>query len=222
MTNKLSVVYSTRKIDSDFLNYIKSTIGVIDSDIIPIENDGLFSLSHAFNIGLEKSIHRYVVYMHDDIIFNTANWGRKVLNHFRRNPEYGIIGVAGSNYLTSGCWWEQRKAMLGIVNHSEHGKIWTSRFSEDQGNKLKQAITLDGVLFAIDKIKLIHKFDESFNGYHFYDQSIVFPNHLDGVKVGVFTDIRITHMSVGHTNDMWEENKKQFEEKYKDKLPCKI
>jgi hypothetical protein len=36
------------------------------------------------------------------------------------------------------------------------------------------------------------------------------------------TNVRVTHLSIGETNDLWEENKLQFEEKYKDKLPIEI
>lgn len=222
METRISIVFSTRKINEEYVKHLKYSCGVIDPDIIPIENDGMFSLSEAYNQGLQKAKNNIVVYAHDDIHFETDNWGRKLLKHFSRNSDYGILGVAGTNHLISGCWWGKRETMYGIVNHSEHGKTWTSRFSEDQGNKVKEMVVLDGVLFAIDKTKIVHIFDEEFKGFHFYDLAMILPNHLDGVKVGVFTDIRITHMSVGHTNDMWEDNKKQFEEKYKDKLPCKI
>jgi hypothetical protein len=45
---------------------------------------------------------------------------------------------------------------------------------------------------------------------------------LDGVKIGVCTNIRITHKSIGQTNQQWEDNKLKFEEKYKDKLPVRL
>ena len=49
-----------------------------------------------------------------------------------------------------------------------------------------------------------------------------FSNYLKDVKIGVCTDIRVTHLSIGRTNDEWEENRKVFAEKYKEKLPVKI
>jgi glycosyltransferase involved in cell wall biosynthesis len=220
--NSVSVVYSTRKIDPVYLESIKSSIGVPNVDIIPIENNHQFSLTKAYNIGLERAKYSHIIFMHDDLKFVTQNWGRKMLNHFSRNKDYGIIGIAGTNNLISGMWWEDRVSMHGVVNHSNGIKTWTSRFSDDQGNKIKQMITLDGLFFCVDKLKIVHKFDEMFNGYHFYDQDFTFHNHLAGVKLGVFTDIRITHMSVGATNDEWVVNKKQFEEKYKLSLPCNL
>jgi hypothetical protein len=220
--NTISVVFSTREVKRDYVKELEYSCGMRKPEIIPIENKGEISLSKAYNMGLEYSKNDMVVFVHDDVKFVTDNWGRKLSKHFSRNPEYGIIGVAGTDSLVSGMWWEDRIHMHGIVNHTENGRVWTSRFSQDQGNKLKEMIVLDGVFFAIDKTKIIHKFDEEFKGFHLYDLGFIFPNYLAGVKVGVCTDIRLTHMSVGRTNKMWEENKKQFEEKYKDHLPCKL
>lgn len=220
--NRISIVFSTRKLDPNYVKHLKNSCGLLDPDIIPIENDHQYSLSEAYNIGLEKAKYDFVVFCHDDIHFETDNWGRKLCKHFTQNPEYGIMGVAGTNNLISGMWWEDRVSMHGVVNHSNGVKTWTSRFSDDQGNKLKPMIVLDGVMFAIDKNKIVHKFDEDFKGFHFYDLAFGFANHLAGVKLGVFTDIRITHMSVGATNDEWVVNKKQFEEKYKLSLPCNL
>ena len=95
-------------------------------------------------------------------------------------------------------------------------------FSQPQGNKIKQMVILDGLFFAVDKTKIKHGFDEDFNGFHFYDLSFCIPNHLDGVKIGVITDIMVTHLSVGMTNQKWEDNKTLLEKKYVDKFPIKI
>jgi hypothetical protein len=112
--------------------------------------------------------------------------------------------------------------MNGIVSHQHEGKKWTNYYSKDQGNKITEMVVLDGLFFAIDKTKIKHTFDESFDGFHFYDLSFCFPNYLDGVKIGLTTLIRVTHLSIGMTNQQWEDNKIKFEEKYKDKLPIRL
>ncbi len=83
-------------------------------------------------------------------------------------------------------------------------------------------VVLDGLFFGIDKTKIKHTFDEEFHGFHFYDLSFCLPNYLDGVKIGLTTQIRITHLSIGQTNQQWEGHKLRFEEKYKDKLPIRL
>jgi hypothetical protein len=52
--------------------------------------------------------------------------------------------------------------------------------------------------------------------------SFCLPNFLDNVGVGVIYDVRVTHLSVGMTNEKWEENRKKFVEKYSNELPIDI
>lgn len=220
--NSITIGYSTRKHDPAHDEYLKKSCGLINTEVIAIENKNKYSLSEAYNLILSASKNDIVVFIHDDITFDTKNWGRKLIKHYKRNSNYGIIGIAGTNQLTSGKWWEIKEAMHGVVNHSDGKQIWTSRFSADQGNKIKPMATLDGLFFSIDKTKIINIFDEKFKGFHFYDMAFVFKNFVDGVKVGLCTDIRVTHMSVGEVNDEWGLNKKQFEEMYGWYLPCEI
>ena len=51
-------------------------------------------------------------------------------------------------------------------------------------------------LSGIEKKRLSNNFDEDFNGFHFYEIDFCFNNHLNGVKVGVMSDLRITHKSI--------------------------
>jgi glycosyltransferase involved in cell wall biosynthesis len=124
----------------------------------------------------------------------------------------------------TGRWWEtnRRKDMIGIVNHESEGKKWTSKYSDDLGKSIRQTVIVDGLFIALSKSRIKHTFDEEFKGFHFYDIAFCFRNHLEGVKVGVITNIRITHKSIGQTNDQWEDNRNFFVQKYKDNLPNKI
>jgi cellulose synthase/poly-beta-1,6-N-acetylglucosamine synthase-like glycosyltransferase len=42
------------------------------------------------------------------------------------------------------------------------------------------------------------------------------------VKIGVTFDIKVTHKSIGMTNQSWESNRIKFVEKYKESLPLEI
>lgn len=219
----ISIVFSTRTLNERFVKHLKESSGLGDKiQIIPFVNNGEKSLTQVYNEGLEQAKHDIVVFCHDDIFFNTQDWGLALSDHFTRNMGYGIIGVAGTNKLVSGRWWEDTTRMFGTVNHSDGQKVWANKYSEDQGIFMKRMIALDGVFFVAHKKRIKSKFDESFEGFHFYDVSFTLENHLNNVKVGLITNIRITHMSIGETNDKWEENKVIFETKYKDKLPCEI
>ena len=83
-------------------------------------------------------------------------------------------------------------------------------------------VLVDGLFFGVHKGRISHQFNEEVSGFHFYDVDFSFSNHLAGVKVGVCTNIKITHLSIGQTNKEWEINRVIFAEKYKDSLPIKI
>jgi len=220
----ISFVCSTKEPKEEFKQHIIKMCGLDKKNIefLFYENKNEFSLTQIYNRGLEDSKYNIVVYLHDDIFIETNNFGSKILKHFSRNPEYGILGVAGTTNLESGCWWKNKNKMVGIVNHRHDGKQWVSKYSEDIGNKVKDVVTLDGLFFVVNKEKIKEKFDERFNGFHFYDLSFCFRNYITGVKLGLITDIRVTHLSIGITNEQWENNKILFEELYGDKLPVKL
>jgi len=219
----ITIGYCTKEFNSEYHDYLKSTCGVHKVEIIPFENPGTHSLTEAYNIILEKSSNDIVILCHDDIYFEKKNWGNKILKHFKRNTEYGILGAAGSKYLPkSGMWWEVNTEMFGIVNHESGGKKWTSKYSESKGSKLDDTVIVDGLFIAINKKNIKKKFNEEVKGFHFYDVDFSFRNFIEGVKIGVFYDIRITHLSVGQTNEQWDLNRRDFVERYKEHLPTII
>jgi len=131
--------------------------------------------------------------------------------------------MAGTtNMPASGQWWEDRRKMVGIVNHEHEGKKWVSKYADDLNNNIKQTIMVDGLFFAVSKERIKSNFVEEFQGFHFYDVAFCFENHLKGVKIGVITNIRITHKSIGQTNQQWEDNKQLFASKYSESLPAKV
>jgi hypothetical protein len=145
------------------------------------------------------------------------------LKLFSKNNDYGIIGLAGTTWLPkSGMWWEDRTKMFGIVNHKQGEKKWESKYSNSLENNLKSVILVDGLFIAINKTKIKKSFDESVEGFHMYDVNFCVRNFLNNVKIGVTTNIRVTHLSVGMTNDQWEKNRNIFAEKYEEKLPLKV
>ena len=218
----ITVGYSTREHNPKFIEYLKKSSGFKKIEVIEKINNGEKSLSQVYNEILEEAKTDIVVLCHDDIYFDTTSWYYKLKTHFE-NSEYGILGVAGTTEMpTSGQWWETRRKMIGIVNHESGGKKWTSKYSEDLGKSIRETVVVDGVFIALSKSRIKHNFDEEFKGFHFYDIGFCFKNQIEGVKVGVISNIRITHKSIGQTNEQWEENKNLFTQKYSENLPIKI
>jgi hypothetical protein len=219
----ITIGFSTRKIDDSFVELLKKTCGVPNPQIIPIENEGKYSLPEAYNMILEQATNDIVVLCHDDIYFDSKNWGSKILKHFKRSPEYGILGLAGSTQLPeSAKWWEDFSKMKGIVNHEHEGKKWESKYSASLGNQIEDVVLVDGLFIVLNKKNIKQTFNEEIKGFHFYDVDFSFRNFIEDVKIGIIYDVRVTHKSIGQTNDEWEQNRIKFAEKHKELLPVKI
>ena len=218
----ITIAYSTRESKPEFIEYLRKSSGFKKLEVIEKVNKGDKSLAQVYNEVLSESKTDIVVFCHDDIYFDTNSWYNKLLKHFEKS-DFGILGMAGTTQMpSSGMWWENRKKMVGIVNHESDGKKWESKYSESLGNSIMETIIVDGLFIAVDKRKIKKNFNEDFKGFHFYDIPFCFENHIEGVKVGVITNIRITHKSIGQTNEQWEENRKLFESKYAKNLPVKL
>jgi hypothetical protein len=218
----ITIAYSTRESKPEFTEYLKKSSGFKKLEVIEKVNNGEKSLAQVYNEVLSESKTDIVVFCHDDIYFDTNSWYNKLLKHFEKS-DFGILGMAGTTQMpSSGMWWEDRRKMVGIVNHESDGKKWESKYSESLGNSIIETVVVDGLFIAIDKRKIKKNFNEDFKGFHFYDIPFCFENHIEGVKVGVITNIRITHRSIGQTNEQWEENRKLFESKYSKNLPVKL
>jgi hypothetical protein len=219
----ISVVISTRKIDDSYLKHVEKMFSHPKTEVNIYENDGVNSLSEIYNIGLKESKNDIVVFMHDDLILETTNITPKVVRIFEENPEYGIIGLAGTDNLMSGMWWQDRTSMYGVVGHEHEGKRHVNHYSKQSfGDKPKEVVIVDGLFIMVHKDRIKHTFNEEFKGFHFYDLPFCVENHMDGVKVGVTTKIMVTHKSIGMVNKQWEKNKLFFEALYEKHLPLKV
>lgn len=219
----LTVIYCTRETKPEHKEHLIKSSGLHKHiEVIEIINNGE-SLTKAYNRGLKLANNKHVVFCHDDITIETKQWGVKLLKQFEKNPEYAIIGVAGSKYMpVSGQWWENPKKMYGRVQHTHEGKTWLSSYSDDLGHALEEVVNVDGLFFAVDITKLEAGFNETVEGFHFYEITFCLENYLKGAKIGVSTVIRVNHQSIGMTNEQWENNRAIFAENFKDNLPVNI
>ncbi len=219
----VSVVISTRMIDDEYLKHVEKMFSHPNTEILMYENDGEMSLTQIYNKGLKESVNDIVVFMHDDLILETSNMTPKIVKLFEKHPEYGIIGIAGTDKLTSGRWWDNRENMFGVVGHIHEGKRHVNHYSKGVFNDvLKDVVIVDGLFFMVRKSLLKKEFNEQFNGFHFYDISFCVENQFEGVKIGLTTKFGITHKSVGITNKQWEKNKLLFEALFEKRLPLTI
>lgn len=219
----ISVVISTRKRDEKYVNEIKKILSHPKSEVLVYENDNQYSLAEIYNRGLNESKNDIVVFIHDDLIIDVKNMTPKVIKLFEKNPEFGIIGIAGTDKLTTGRWWEDRTTMYGVVGHIQNNKRHVNKYSKQTfPDTVKEVVVVDGVFMMVHKKRIKHTFNEQFKDFHFYDLPICVENFMDGVKIGVTTKFDITHKSIGGTDKKWEKNKYLFEALYEKNFPLSV
>ena len=228
---KVIVIFSSHlseKENNEFIEHVNKTIGV-PRETYCYPNFNEFSLSQVYNKAIDNhhKDNAIMVFCHNDIEFKTKDWGKKLLRHFN-NPanDYQIIGVAGSKEIPEhGCWYLKAdgsglnmERMYGKVIHDNGVREYESKYSDDI-NGVEPVVTIDGLFMAVDTSDIEHRFDENYGMWHYYDMGFCFPNYLDGCNVGVITDIRVKHKSVGITDEEWEKNRVKFANEYENELP---
>ena len=222
----ITIVYSTHKdeiYNNKFKQHLLQTVGVKDVQVLEYVNHNEYSLTELYNRGISESIYNIIVCCHNDIKLEN-NWGKKLLKDFNDNPDFTIIGKAGSCYFPkSGVYWERMQhTMVGQVYHHPEGQNkWLSKYSPKLPF-LIPVVTIDGVFLSFDKTKIKHKFDETIGKFHYYDHPFCLSNYLDGIKLGITSSFELTHQSVGQPNDEFFQSKEVFLKKYGEHLPLDL
>lgn len=222
----ITIIYSTHKdelYNNNFKNHLVRTVGLNDVQILQFQNNNQYSLSEVYNRGIKESKFDIVVCLHNDVKLE-KNWGKKLLKDFSDNPNYGIIGKAGTAYFPeSGIYWERlHQTMVGqVYHHPPNSKKFLSKYSE-KVPYLIPVVSIDGLFLSFDKTKVKHFFDETIGRFHYYDHPFCLSNFLDGVKIGVTSSFEITHESVGRPNEEFFRSKDLFLKKYKKHLPIDL
>jgi GT2 family glycosyltransferase len=221
----ITIIYSTHKdeqFNNKFKQHLLQTVGLKDVQILEYKNKNEFSLSEIYNKGISHSNFDIIVCCHNDIKLENG-WGKKLLKDYSDNPEYGIIGKAGTSYFSqSGVFWEKmQQTMVGQVYHQPDKDKWLSKYSPKLP-VIIPVVSIDGLFLSFNKTKIKHRFDESIGKFHFYDHLFCLPNYLDGVKIGVTSSFEIIHQSVGRPNKEFYKTKEEFLEKWKHVLPLDL
>ncbi len=161
----------------------------IPFEIIKVENPGTMGICDAYNFGAGKAKFENLLFLHDDISFQTINWGPKLIKYLK-DPEAGVFGVAGSNYVPA--------APSGW---------FIEKCQKDSTTNKTAAIALDGVFLSCTKTKFNQvKFNDSqIKGFHGYDcdfslrMAKLYQNYI-------VHDINIEHFSSGNPDKLFLDN----------------
>lgn len=223
---ELSIIICSRKkyIDKDLLENIENTVGCGYELIVVDNSENEYSIFEAYNKGIERSNNDYLCFIHEDVIFQTSDWGKFVLNYFIEFKHLGILGVAGSRIKTqipSG-WWENKPEhlVLNLVQTRPDGTLdRINRGFREEG--IEKVVVVDGFFMAVRKDPNI-RFNEKLLGFHNYDQSVCLDYINHGYNVYVTNKILIEHASNGIIDDNWVKSSIKFHEIYNQYLPQTI
>lgn len=213
----LSIIISSYQ--PEFLSELEKNIAEtcdVPYEIISIHNPNTYSITEAYNIGISKAQYDVFLFIHEDILFHTKNWGTRLLQHFEDNKT-GIIGVAGSSYVPKApCGWHVSFKTYNHAHYIQNTKkrneaSYVSTFSE----KRQKTFAVDGVFMAITRDKLFPNFfNEKIVGFHGYDLEFSL-RIAKKYQNYVVSDILIEHFSKGLTDKTWFSNNIQIRNLYK-------
>lgn len=205
---------------------IDATIGVLWESIV-IEN-AIFpkGITEVYNLGASKAQYDLLLFVHEDVLFQTQNWGEKLVDYFRKDNSLGLIGVAGSKYksITPSGWFTGfREFDCCNITHSDNAngqvKIY---YNPSPGSHIQQVKVLDGVfLCTTKKVWEEFKFDNILlKDFHLYDLDFSF-RVAEKYKVIVTFEIEILHITKGgHYGNKWLESTLLWHKKIQKKLPA--
>lgn len=227
--DELTVVFATRETDyekeSDFFEMLYKTAGCNIALSMLSNPDGL-PLSQIYQDTLDENIGDtdIVVFIHDDIEFLREGWAKEIVRLFKENPEYGIIGVAGSaDFGKKGAWWNYEKK-YGQVLHRHDGKSWLTAFSPLLNKDLQEVAVIDGLFMAVNKKVAKAKFPQ-IGYFHFYDIGFCLANLTaknSKCKIGVTTNIRVAHNSTGNVDDSWYAAREEINKRFGKYFPIDV
>lgn len=127
---------------------------------------GSTSMAAAYNAAMKQSDAKYKVYMHQDVFIIHRNFIEDLLKIFSLNPQIGLAGLVGAQYLpSSGTWWDS-PVLLGQIfdNHLGTMQAYSYKGNDDE---YTEAAAIDGLLLATQYD--IAWREDVFKGWHFYD-----------------------------------------------------
>jgi hypothetical protein len=207
---------------------IEDTIGV-PYELIPIDNTtNRYGICAAYNLGGSHAKFNYLCFIHEDVLFETKDWGLRLILHLQE-PGVGLVGVAGGDAraLVPSSWSVPIESKhIHLVQHykytageTEHILVTDTAGEADR----KKVVALDGVLLATrrDVFARFQFDDRNFPGFHGYDIDYSLQvNTAFGVYVVL--DILLHHYSEGRPDRTWMRSAIRLSRKWRKTLPVSV
>jgi glycosyltransferase involved in cell wall biosynthesis len=202
---------------------IGQTIGAL-FEIIDFDNrKASLGICQVYNESAKRATGDIVCFVHEDVLFETHDWGQRLLAHFA-DPLVGLVGVAGGDGkpIVPSSWFSNvRTNQVNLIQHGRDGSVRTLYSSDRRSSEISRpVIALDGVLMCTRRdILRQFSFDEqTLPGFHGYD--IDFSLQVGSrYKNIVMFDVLIQHFSEGSLSKSWMDSLIKLQRKWKSSMP---
>jgi GT2 family glycosyltransferase len=220
----ISIIICSRdaKVAEAISQNVAATIGTPYELVIIDNSQKHYGICAAYNLGAAKAQYDLLCFMHEDLYFQTPNWGDLVAAALA-DTTIGIVGIAGGTYqVCAPASWNSfgtEYIIMNVVQHTATGEQKLEQLLPND-DKLFEVAAVDGLWMCCRKqVWQEFKFDETaFPDFHFYDIDFctrVFTRY----KVVVISTILVEHFSQGSYNKSWYWNALKFYNMRKKYLP---
>ncbi|GAB2642959.1 hypothetical protein GCM10027035_41230 [Emticicia sediminis] len=151
----------------------------IEHEIIAFDNrEKQWGLCRVYNFCASNARFPFLCFVHEDVLINTPNWGKQLLEFIYKTPNCGIISFVGGQFVP-------RNYIDWNIGKSSYSKISTTVLDHTKKGLRKinnvidgyeEVLVTDGLFIFIRKVIWEEiKFDEvNFKEFHFYDSDFSF------------------------------------------------
>jgi len=203
---------------------IEQTIGV-EHEVLSFDNSKeRRGICAVYNLLAAKAKFPYLCFVHEDIVFETTDWGVIINEIFSQRTDIGVIGVAGSKYkskLFSGWFSGIHKFDCANITHQYSYGSELIYLHPDKQRFIEDVVCVDGVFICCrqsiwEKLKFN---EDQLHGFHFYDIDFSI-NASMLCTVAVTYLIRIVHITRGGDfGNSWVEAAIEYHSLARNKLP---
>ena len=195
----ISIIVCSRKdvLSEELRQNISDTIGT-DYELVVIDNSkNDHSIFSAYNEGVRRAKGDILCFMHEDVLFRSADWGNRINQYFNEDGKIGVIGFAGSHFLPAAPMYWYSSPFVSQKNLNNDQGVLKEHSHEDwfAGRSIIEVVAIDGFCFFARKCLFEHiRFDETtYSGFHLYDMDICMQVIESKYKVCVCRDVLAEH-----------------------------
>ena len=217
----LSVIVCSRepRLQEQLKENIQATIGIPFEYLCHDNRHDNLPIAKVYNSMALKAQYDYLLFIHEDILFHSTNWGG-IITQKLSEPDCGVIGFAGAPIM-NWCYgsWSTNIRTLDSKNYIQNGKVEHNQHSKDAYDPV---VTVDGMTMFVRKdVWQAHPFDEKMlTGFHCYDVDFCLGIGASHKNYVCNTGITLEHFSKGSFSTEWVTTTiRMFESKWCNVLP---